>query len=117
MPDIDFTFSLLSISLIIVIAGIVGYTLGSLQLRRNQMKVVKLRREMANNHAYILELQKECVDLENQLHKTKATVLPLTSIVKDFMEENKNKAEGHVTPESVINKRKDNLSLSWKQRI
>ena len=111
MFDIDFTLNLAYISLIITVAGIVGYSFRSHQIRKNEMKVVKLRKEIANNHAHILELQKECVDLENRWHKTKATVLPLTPIVKEFKEEEKNNIECFNNPKSVNNKRKINHSL------
>ena len=117
MLDIDFTLNLVTISIIIVIAGIVGYASRSQQIRKNQMKIIKLRREMANNHAHILELQKECVNLEKLLHTTKVTVLPLKSIVQDFKEEDQDRNKSFNAAASLKNKRKVNHTLSWKQRI
>lgn len=45
-------------------AGFLGYSLRSRQLKKKQFKIFELRKEMVDNHAQILELQKENVQLE-----------------------------------------------------
>ncbi len=87
MYNIDFTFNLFTLFAITAAAGIIGYAFRSRQIQKKQMKVLKLRREVMNNHASILELQKECVDLQNQLRSSKIAISPLKSIVKNFDEE------------------------------
>ena len=58
MYNIDFTFNLFTLFAITAAAGIIGYAFRSRQIQKKQMKVLKLRREVMNNHASILELQK-----------------------------------------------------------
>jgi len=114
MFNIEVTLSLMTLFFITSLTGIIGYAFRSNQIRKKQMKVVKLRREVVNNHAYILELQKECVDLENQLRSTKPLELPLKSIVKDFNEDDKNMIGSSKSPESARDKSKVNLSALAK---
>jgi predicted RNase H-like nuclease (RuvC/YqgF family) len=96
MLNIDFTFNVLTLSFILLIAAIAGYAFRSRQIRKKQLKIVELRREMVSNHAHILELQKEYVALELQLRGQKTPVLPLKSIVIDFKEEEKKVADGAI---------------------
>ena len=104
MFNIDVTLNLMVLFPIIAFAGIIGYALRSGQIKKKQMKVVNLRREVANNHAYILELQKECVDLENKLLSAKVAELPLKSIVKDINVKNNKIVGGFKASESARNK-------------
>ena len=88
MFAIDLTLSVLSLFLIIISAFLIGYAYKSRQLKKKQIKISELRREMINNHAYILELQKEFLTLEQQLKFTKTPVLPIKVNIKDYPEEN-----------------------------
>jgi hypothetical protein len=93
MFTIDLSISLLSFLLTTIGAGLLGFALRSRQLKKKQSKVSSLRREMIHNHAYILELEKENVDLELQLRGMKTPVLPLKIAGKDYPEENRRRAE------------------------
>ena len=53
------------------------------QLMKKQIKISELRREMINNHAYILELQKEFIKLEMKLSDPQTPVLPINITTKD----------------------------------
>jgi len=108
MFNIDVTISLIALFPIILIAGLIGYAFKSGQVRKKQMKVVKLRKEIVSSHAYILELQKECVDLENQLNNSRVSEIPLKTIGKDFHDEDRNVVSGLKTSESLLGKKRVN---------
>ena len=96
MFTVDLSISLLSFLLITLGAGLIGFALRGRQLKKKQFKISSLRREMINNHAYILELEKENVDLELQLRGTKTPVMPLKIAGKDYPEENRRLADASV---------------------
>jgi hypothetical protein len=93
MSSIELSMNVLTLTLVLLAAGLIGYVLKNRQLSKKQMKILELRKEMVSNHAHILELQKDIVALEMELRKfrTAAPVLPLISLNK---EEEKRVAEG-----------------------
>jgi len=93
MPSFDLTMNVMTLLLIVLGAGLFGYILKNRQLKKKQMKILELRKEMVSNHSYILEMQREFVNLEMQLKgiKPEVPVLPLKPMVKD---EETRKAEG-----------------------
>jgi hypothetical protein len=93
MSSIDLSMNALTLIFIVLAAGLVGYVLKNRQLKKKQVKIMELRKEMVNNHAHILELQKEYVTLEMQVRgvKSAAPVLTLKPAIK---EEEKRVAEG-----------------------
>ena len=68
MLTIEFSITVSSLSIIIVTAVMIGFVFRSRQLKKKQIKISELRKEMINNHAYILELQKEFIKLEMKLN-------------------------------------------------
>jgi hypothetical protein len=96
MFNIYLTLNILPLSLIVVAAGLTGFLSRGHQIRKKQMKIVELRREMVKNHAQILELQKEYVALEHQMQVGKTPVLPIKSVVIDFKDEDKKVADGKI---------------------
>jgi hypothetical protein len=83
MLTIEFSFTVFSLSIIIVTAVMMGFVFRSRQLKKKQIKISELRREMINNHAYILELQKEFIKLEMKLNDPQTPVLPINIPTKD----------------------------------
>jgi hypothetical protein len=65
MLNVEFTFNVLSLIGMISGALLFGYYLRSRQLKKKQFKISELRKEIVYNHAQILELQMEYVNLEN----------------------------------------------------
>ena len=94
MFTVDVSINLFTLFCIVLSGIVVGYFLRSRQLRKKQMKIAELRKEMVRNHAHILELQKEYVELELQIRAAKTPVLPLKPVIKEYMEEEKRVAEG-----------------------
>ncbi|HEY8733385.1 MAG TPA: hypothetical protein VIL90_02390 [Puia sp.] len=86
MLNVEFTLNVLNLILMVTGAVLVGYYLRSRQLRKKQFKISELRKEIVYNHAQILELQTEYVNLEKELKGTKATVLPMNKMVSEIKE-------------------------------
>jgi predicted RNase H-like nuclease (RuvC/YqgF family) len=57
-----------------------GYLLRSRQLQKKQYKISELRKEIVYNHAQILELQSEYVNLEKEMKGVKTPVRPMNTI-------------------------------------
>jgi hypothetical protein len=65
---------------IVVVAFASGLLLRSAQLKKQKSRVNELEREMMDNYAQILELQKEKLVLENQLKgESTIPVIPITA--------------------------------------
>jgi hypothetical protein len=79
MLYVEFTLNVLSLILLVTGSVSVGFYLRSRQLQKKQFKIAELRKEIVYNHAQILELQTECVELEKSMKITKATVLPMNT--------------------------------------
>ena len=67
-------------------ALLTGYLLRSRQLKKKQFKISELRKEIVYNHAQILELQTEYVNLEKEIKTVKAPVLPMNKIISEKKE-------------------------------
>jgi hypothetical protein len=83
MLNVEFTLSLLSLIGLISGALFFGYYLRSHQLKKKQFKISELRKEIVYNHAQILELQMEYVNLEKTMKGSNATVLPMKTTVAE----------------------------------
>jgi len=94
MLNIDLTISALALLSIILAATLLGYSFRSRQIKKKQMKIQDLRKEIVYNHGLILELQKEYVALESQMRATQAPVLPMNLPVRENMEESKKVSDG-----------------------
>ncbi len=88
MLTVEFSLNVFSLTIIIVTAVLMGFVFRSRQLKKKQIKISELRREMINNHAYILELQKEFIKLELKLNGPQTPVLPININAKDHKEDN-----------------------------
>lgn len=86
MLNVEFTLTLLSLMLMCAGALLTGYLLRSRQLKKKQFKISELRKEIVYNHAQILELQTEYVNLEKEIKTAKATVLPMNKMISDKKE-------------------------------
>jgi hypothetical protein len=87
MLNVEITLTLLSLILIVSGAIFAGFLLRSRQLKKKQFKISELRKEIVYNHAQILELQMEYVNLEKSLNTSKATVLPMNTTLPDSSKE------------------------------
>lgn len=85
---IEFSINVLVLALAMLGAGFAGYCLRTRQLKIKQYKIVELRKEMVDNHAHILELQKDYVELESRFKEAKAPVRGIRNIAKDYESQN-----------------------------
>ena len=82
----EFTLNVLTLMLLLGGSVFTGYLLRSRQLKKKQMKIAELRKEVVYNHAQILELQMEYVALEKTMNLTKATVLTMNPAISEIKE-------------------------------
>jgi hypothetical protein len=86
MLNVEFTLNVVSLAGLVSGAVFFGYYLRSRQLKKKQFKISELRKEIVYNHAQILELQMEYVNLEKSMNSNKATVLPIHTMITDSKE-------------------------------
>ncbi len=86
MLNVEFSLTVLNLIFLVSGALLAGYIFRSRQLKKKQFKISELRKEIINNHAHILELQKEYVDLEKSMSGPIAPVLPMMTIITDSKE-------------------------------
>ena len=80
MLNVEFTLNVLSLIFLVGGSLITGYLLRSRQLKKKQFKISELRKEIVYNHAQILELQSEYVNLEKEMKAVKTPVRPMNTI-------------------------------------
>ena len=80
MLNVEFTLNVLSLILLVGGSLLTGYLLRSRQLQKKQFKISELRKEIVYNHAQILELQSEYVNLEKEMKSAKTPVRPMNPI-------------------------------------
>ncbi len=86
MLNVEFTLNVLSLIGMISGALLFGYYLRSRQLKKKQFKISELRKEIVYNHAQILELQMEYVNLEKSIKAGNVPVLPMKTNLNDSKE-------------------------------
>ncbi|MFI5124853.1 MAG: hypothetical protein ACHQDF_05970 [Chitinophagales bacterium] len=86
MFNVEFTISVLTLLAVIAGSVLTGYILRSRQLHKKQFKISELRKEIVYNHAQILELQKEYVDLEKSMKGSITPVLPMKQVLSEVKE-------------------------------
>ena len=86
MLNIELNLSLLNLILLVSGALCTGYLLRSGELKKKQLKISELRKEIVYNHAEILEMQMEYVALEKNVHTNKATVRPMNAVALETKE-------------------------------
>lgn len=83
MPSFEVYLNVLWLPILALVSALIGFILRSAQLRKARQKVVSLENEMLQNHAEILQLQKDIVRLQNSLGDSKTPVVS----IKDSSEE------------------------------
>ena len=77
MLAIEITLNIFSLPGIFIIAFLAGFLLRGARLTMLKKKVNNLEKEMLDNHAEILELQKERAALLNQMKESKIPVIAI----------------------------------------
>lgn len=71
---------------VVVVASIIGYAIRSRQLESYRKKIGQLENEMLSNHAEILQLHKEKIDLLKSISEPTIPVIPINSSKDDKVE-------------------------------
>ncbi|MBO9571143.1 MAG: hypothetical protein J7497_02890 [Chitinophagaceae bacterium] len=79
MLAIELSIPILVLALLLVCSFAVGFIFRSSQIRSCKKKILELEKEMLNNHAEILELQKERASLIRHMKESKIPVIPMNS--------------------------------------
>ena len=79
--EVSVNIFLLAGIILICLAG--GFLFRSEQIRKLRKKVVELETEMLNNHADILQLQKDKALMEQKMKESKIPVIPLNKTKSD----------------------------------
>ena len=77
MPAIELTLNVFVLTGIVFGSFVIGFLIRANQIRSLKRKIVELEKEMLNNHADILELQRSNALLEQNLQASKIPVIPL----------------------------------------
>jgi hypothetical protein len=70
------------LSAIILVSAFAGFSFRKYQITRSRLRVSLLEREIINNHAEILELQKEFISMELKFRGIKDPVVVMKNIAK-----------------------------------
>jgi hypothetical protein len=74
---IEMNLNILSLAGFLIAAFLAGFLVRTAQIRLNRKKILDLEREMLNNHAQILELEKEKAGIMRQMKEMKIPVIPM----------------------------------------
>jgi hypothetical protein len=77
MPAIELTLNVFVLTGIVFGSFVIGFLIRANQIRSLKRKVLELEKEMLNNHADILELQRSNALLEQNLQASKIPVIPM----------------------------------------
>jgi hypothetical protein len=88
MLTIEVSINILVFALIILSAGLAGFSLRGSQVAHLRFKINQLEREILDSHAEILTLEKENVNIETRLQDIKSPVIPIKTAIKEEQEEN-----------------------------
>jgi hypothetical protein len=83
MLAIEISFNLFLFTAMVIACFGIGFFARSSQLSSLRKKVLELESEMLSNHADILDLQREKVQLEQQIKQSKIPVIPMRASKDD----------------------------------
>ncbi len=88
MLTIEVSINIFVLALIILTSGWIGYSLRGRQVTKARMQIEALQREILRNHAEILELERENVNIEIRLQDIKSPVIPIKTAIREEQEVN-----------------------------
>jgi hypothetical protein len=87
MFSTDLVINILVLGLIILGAALVGFVIRYGQILKCRTKIEELEREILNNYAEILALEKENSSMESMLQDLQIPVIPIKTAIKDEQED------------------------------
>ncbi|HMH33870.1 MAG TPA: hypothetical protein VK543_12615 [Puia sp.] len=83
MLSIELTINVLVLALIVIIAALAGFSLRGRQIAKSRSRIEQLEREILNNYAEILTLEKENTGMESKLQDFQSPVIQIKTAIKD----------------------------------
>jgi wobble nucleotide-excising tRNase len=87
MFAIEFSINIVVLGLMILVAALVGFAVRFGQIMKCRTKIEELEREILNNYAEILALEKENSSMESILQDIQSPVIPIKTALKDEQED------------------------------
>lgn len=87
MLSIEFSINILVLALIVIVSAMIGFALRASQLSKSRSKIEELEREILNNYAEILALEKENTGMEAKLQDIQIPVIPIKTAMKEDIHE------------------------------
>jgi len=88
MFAIEFSINIVVLGLLVFFAALAGFSLRYRQLLKYRTKIEELEREILNNYAEILNLEKENTCMESMLQDIQSPVIAMKTALKEEQEEN-----------------------------
>jgi septal ring factor EnvC (AmiA/AmiB activator) len=83
MFTIDITTNVYLFAAIVVASTLIGFFLRTTQIARSRARIIFLEREIRDNHAEILELQRDFIALELKMNVVKGPVIKMKNVSKE----------------------------------
>jgi hypothetical protein len=83
MLSIELSINILLLASIVVGAALIGFALRAGQIAKCRNKIEQLEREILNNYAEILNLEKENTSMESKLQDIQSPVIAMKSNIKE----------------------------------
>ncbi|HTQ27394.1 MAG TPA: hypothetical protein VMI35_04665 [Puia sp.] len=90
MFAIEFSINIVVLALLVFFSALVGFTLRYRQTLKYKNKIEELEREILNNYAEILNLERENTGMESMLQDIQSPVIPIKTAMKEEQEESNN---------------------------
>ena len=79
MLSLELSVNVVALLAMMAISGFAGFAVRGRQIVKIRAKFYSVKNEMIRNHTEILELQKECLSLEQKLRSIKNPVIAMSS--------------------------------------
>jgi len=79
MLSLELSINIAALLALMAASGLAGFVLRRWHVVKIRAKLCRVENEVIRSHAEILELQKECLSVEQQLHRIATPVIVMTS--------------------------------------
>ncbi|PWT72855.1 MAG: hypothetical protein C5B59_14795 [Bacteroidetes bacterium] len=83
MFTLEVSLNIVVLGLVLIGAILVGLALRSVQVAKMRIKIEHLEREILNNYAHILDLEKENTNIESKLQDIQIPVIAMKTAIKE----------------------------------
>ncbi|HTQ63464.1 MAG TPA: hypothetical protein VMI12_01630 [Puia sp.] len=87
MLTFEFSINIIVFAIVLLVSALVGFSFRSRQMAKSRSKIEELEREILNNYAQILDLEKENTSMESKLQDIEIPVIAMKPAIKEEQEE------------------------------